>query len=45
MSDFQIDGLVVENDSCNQGGLGKIATVHLMSLSHAHALRLANPGA
>jgi len=31
--------------SCAQGGLGRIATVHLMSLSLAHALRLAKYGA
>ena len=31
--------------SCAQGGLGRIATVHLMSLSLAHALRLTKFGA
>lgn len=30
---------------CAQGGLGRIATIHLMSLSLAHALRLAKYGA
>jgi len=31
--------------SCVQGGLGRIATIHLMSLSLAHALRLTKYGA
>ena len=31
--------------SCAQGGLGRIATIHLMSLSLAHALRLTKFGA
>lgn len=31
--------------SCARGGLGRIATVHLMNLSLAHALRLAKYGA
>lgn len=31
--------------SCTQGGLGRISTIHLMSLALAHALRLAKYGA